>query len=231
MSSATLSPPTGATGAPIPGRLVEAAPGAFVLRFPLPPSLPIPLDVAAPEGVRLVTWAFAGLEAGARGGPTGLLALEADGLALGGGLTVATHFRDLTVHPEPASAEALGAAERALLARALLSAGPSGLAPLGRLFGLFEAAVAALPVAEDAPALADEAGGWTLGGTAIPHGLLFRVRAGWGCARVVRASLGLKPHPRQRLTLAPLWGAAPEGLPERSFALHAHGFTALTGVS
>lgn len=213
---------------PVPGRLIEAAPGAFVLRFPLPPSLPIPLHVASPDGVRLVTWVLAGLEAGAGEGPVGLLALDADDGALGDGLTLATHFRDLAIRPERSAADALGAAERSLLARALLSAGASGLVPLGRLFGLVEASVAALPIAEGAPNLADEAGGWTLGGTAIPHGLLFRTRAGWGCARVVEARLRFGRHPRQRLTLEPLWGAAPEGPPERAFALHAHGFTALT---
>ena len=91
---------------------------------------------------------------------------------------------------------------------------------------------AALPAAEDAPDLADEDGGWSLGGTAVPHGLLFRTRAGWGCARVARSRLrfGNHPskHPRQNLTLEPVWGAPPEGLPERSYALSAHGFTALT---
>ncbi|MFF8800840.1 MULTISPECIES: hypothetical protein [unclassified Methylobacterium] len=228
MSAAPLPRPANGEPAPVAGRLVEAAPGALVLRFPLPPSLPIPLHVAAPKDVALVTWAFAGLEAGASEGPVGLLAIDASGAALGETLTLATHFRDLTLRLEPASADALSAAERTLLARALLSSGAAGLPLLGRLFALVEAAVTALPVAADAPDLADEAGGWTLGGTAIPHGLLFRTRAGWGCARVARAALGFKPHPRQRLTLDPVWGAAPEGLPERSFALHAHGFTALT---
>ena len=228
MSAAPLPRPANCEPAPVAGRLIAAAPGALVLRFPLPPSLPIPLHVAAPEGVALVTWAFAGLEAGASGGPVCLLALDATGIAVGETLTLATHFRDLILRPEPASADALSAAERTLLARALLSSGTAGLPLLGRLFTLVEAAVTALPVAEDAPDLADEAGGWTLGGAAIPHGLLFRSRAGWGCARVARAALGFKPHPRQRLTLDPVWGAAPEGLPERSFALHAHGFTALT---
>lgn len=213
---------------PVPGQLVEAAAGACLLRFPLPPSLPIPLSVAAPEGVRLVTWALAGLDAGAADGPIGLLALEAGGTALRDGLTVATHFRDIRVSPEPAPAERLSPAERNLLARALLSSGAPGLAPLGRLFGLVEAAVCALPIAGDAPDLAEADGGWTLGGTAVPHGLLFRSRAGWGCARVSGSRLRFAPHPRQRLTLEPLWGARPEGLPERAFALHAHGFTALT---
>ena len=94
MSAAALSRPM---EEPVPGRLVEAAPGACVLRFPLPPSLPIPLHVAAPENVRLVTWVFSGLEAGAPDGPVGLLALEAEGAALRGGVTLATHFRDLVV--------------------------------------------------------------------------------------------------------------------------------------
>lgn len=211
----------------VPGRLIEAASGTFVLRFPLPPSLPIPLHVAGPAGVRLVTWALAGLEAGAQEGPIALLALEADDIPLGDGLTLATHFRDLVIRSERAAAEALSATERSLLARALLSAGPPALAPLGRLFSLVETAVATLPIADDAPSLANEAGGWSLGGTAIPHGLLFRARAGWGSARILRASLGFGNQPRQRLTLAPVWGEAPEGLPERVFALHAHGFTAL----
>ena len=225
MSAAALSPPM---EKPVPGRLVEAAPGACVLRFPLPPSLPIPLHIAAPEKVRLVTWVFSGLEAGAPDGPVCLLVLEAESAALRVGVTLATHFRDLVVRPEPASGDALSPAERTLLARALLSAGTAGLAPLGGLFGLLEPAVTALPVAEDAPDLADEDGGWSLGGTAVPHGLLYRVRAGWGCARVAQARLRFGRHPRQHLTLETFWGAAPEGLPERSFALHAHGFTALT---
>lgn len=213
---------------PVPGQLVEAASGACLLRFSLPPSLPIPLHVAAPEGVRLVTWAFAGLEAGAADGPVCLLALEAGGAALRDSVSVATHFRDLAVGPEPASAETVSAAERTLLARALLASGLSGLGTLGGLFGLVEASVAALPTADDAPALADETGGWSISGTAIPLGLLFRVPAGWGCARVTRAALRFAGHPRQHLTLEPVWGAAPEGRPERGFALHAHSFTALT---
>ncbi|CAO4138408.1 hypothetical protein LPLAFNJD_LOCUS179 [Methylorubrum aminovorans] len=225
MSAAALSRPM---QEPVPGRLVEAAPGACVLRFPLPPSLPIPLHIAAPENVRLVTWVFSGLEAGAPDGPVCLLVLEAESAALRGGVTLATHFRDLVVRPEPAASDALSPAERPLLARALLSAGTTGLAPLGRLFGLIEAAVAALPVAEDAPDLADAEGGWSLGGTAVPHGLLYRARVGWGGARVSQSRLRFGRHPRQHLTLEPVWGAAPEGLPERSFALHAHGFTALT---
>ena len=225
MSAAALSPPM---EKPVSGRLVEAAPGACVLRFPLPPSLPIPLHIAAPEKVRLVTWVFSGLEAGAPDGPVCLLVLEAESAALRGGVTLATHFSDLVVRPEPASGDALSPAERTLLAGALLSAGTAGLAPLGCLFGLLEPAVTALPVAEDAPDLAEGEGGWSLGGTAVPHGLLYRVRAGWGCARVAQARLRFGRHPRQHLTLETLWGAAPEGLPERSFALHAHGFTALT---
>lgn len=225
MSAAALSRPM---EEPVPGRLVEAAPGACVLRFPLPPSLPIPLHIAAPENVRLVTWVFSGLEAWAPDGPICLLALEAEGAALSGGVTLATHFRDLVVRPEPAAGDALSPAERNLLARALLSAGPIGPAPLGRLFGLVEAAVTALPVAEDAPDIADEDGGWSLGGTAVPHGLLYRARVGWGGARVLQSRLRFGHHPRQHLTLEPVWGAAPEGLPERSFALHARGFTALT---
>lgn len=224
MSAAALS----RSAKPVPGRLIEAAPGACVLRFPLPPSLPIPLHIAAPETVRLVSWVFSGLDAGAPDGPICLLALEADSAALREAVSVATHFHDLVVRPEPAASDVLPPAERILLARALLSAGPSGLAPLGRLFDLIEAAVIALPVAEDAPDLADEDHGWTLGGTAIPHGLLFRSHAGWGCARVAGARLRFGRHPRQHLTLEPVWGAAPEGLPERCFALHAHGFTALT---
>ncbi|BAU89462.1 hypothetical protein MPPM_0857 [Methylorubrum populi] len=228
MSGAAVSRPMREETAPVSGQLVEAAPGAYLLRFPLPPSLPIPLHVASPEGVRLVTWALAGLDADAADGPVCLLALEADGAALRGGVSVATHFRDLALRPEPAPADALSAAERALLARALLSAGTSGLGTLGALFGLVERSVAALPVADDAPDLADEAGGWSLGGTAIPLGLLFRTGAGWGCARVTRSALRFAGHPRQHLTLEPVWGAAPAGLPERSFALYAHGFTALT---
>lgn len=212
----------------VPARLIEAALGACVLRFPLPPSLPIPLHIASPEGVGLVTWAFAGLEAAAADGPVCLLALDGDGAALREGVSVATHFRDLALRLEPAPAGALSAAERDLLARALLSAGTSGLGTLGALFGLVEAAVAALPVADEAPDLADEAGGWSISGTAIPLGLLFRGPAGWGCARVTRAALRFAGHPRQHLTLDPVWGAAPEGLPARAFALHAHGFTALT---
>ena len=227
MSAAAILRPTEGA-ALVPVRLIEAAPGACVLRFPLPPSLPIPLHVASPEGVRLVTWAFAGLEAAASDGPVCLLALEADGAALREGVSVATHFRDLALRPEPAPADALRAAERELLARALLSAGTSGLGTLGALFGLVEASVAALPVADDAPDLAAGAGGWTISGTAIPLGLLFRVPAGWGCARVTRAALRFAGHPRQHLTLDPVWGAVPDGLPERAFALHAHGFTALT---
>ena len=228
MNGAALFESSNGASASVPGQLIDAAPGACLLRFPLPPSLPIPLHIAAPETVRLVTWVFSGLEAGAPDGPICLLALEAESAALREGVSLATHFRDLVVRPEPAASDVLPSAERTLLARALLSAGRAGLGPLGRLFGLVEAAVIALPVAEDAPDLADDDGGWSLGGTAVPHGLLFRVGAGWGCAQVAGARLCFGKHPRQRLTLEPVWGAAPEGLPERSFALCAHGFTALT---
>lgn len=233
--------------APVPGQLIASAAKASLLRFPLPPSLPIPLGVAVPEEVRLVTWAFAGLgalsaegdagsaearatEPGPRDGAAGpvcLLALAAALPLAGETLTVATHFRDIAVRLEPTSAEALSATERDLLARALLSAGATALAPLGDLFGLVGPAVAALPMADDAPDLAAEEGGWTLRGGAIPHGLLFRTGSGWGCARVVSSRLGFAGGPRQQLAVAPLWGAAPVGRPDRAIALHAHGFTPL----
>ncbi|WP_342153019.1 hypothetical protein [Methylorubrum sp. SB2] len=209
---------------PTPGRLFAGSHDTAVLRFPLPPALPIPIGIAAPAGVTLATWAFSGLEEGAAGGPVGLLALE--GMP-GGDLTLATHFRDIPIRPEPASG-ALSEAERLLLARALLSAGPSGLSALAGLFALIEPALAALALApaDDAPALIPEGPGYTLTGTAIPHALLIRTAAGWSCARVATGRLRFAGGARVALALEPLWGAAPEGV-QGAVALHAHGFVPL----
>lgn len=207
---------------PTPGRFFPGTNGTGLLRFPLPPSLPIPLGIAAPAGVSLAAWAFAGLEEGAPGGPVCLLGLEG---TAGGDVTLATHFRDIPIRAEPAP-EALSEAERVLLARALLSAGPAGLPALAGLFPLIEPALAALPVADDAPALTADGARATLTGTAVPHALLTRSETGWGCARVASARLGFAGGARIALALDPLWGAGPAGL-RAAFALHAHSVTPL----
>ncbi|KQT45404.1 hypothetical protein ASG52_14655 [Methylobacterium sp. Leaf456] len=211
---------------PTPGRLFAGSQNTAVLRLPLLPALPIPLGIAAPAGVTLATWAFSGLEEGAAGGPVCLLALEGtlDGI-LGRDLTLATHFRDIPIRCEPAS-EALSEAERTLLARALLSAGPSGLAALAGLLSLIEPALAALAPTDDAPALTQTGPGATLTGTAIPHALLIHTAAGWGCARVATGRLHFAGDACVRLTLEPLWGAAPDGA-RAAVALQAHGFVPL----
>lgn len=208
---------------PTPGQLFAGSRNTALLRFPLPPALPIPLGIAEPTGVTLATWAFASLEEGAAGGPVGLLALE--GMP-GGDLTLATHFRDIPIRPEPAAPDALSDAERALFARALLSAGPNGLTALSGLLPLVEPALAGLTLAEDAPALLPNGTAVTLTGKDVPHALLLRSGAGWGCARVARARLGFAGEPRIGLTLDPLWGAAPESA-QAAVALHAHGFVPL----
>lgn len=208
---------------PTPGQLFAGSRNTAVLRFPLPPALPIPLGIAAPDGVTLATWAFSGLEEGAAGGPVGLLALEG---TPGPDLTLATHFRDIPIRCEPAASRALSDAERALLARALLSAGLSGLAALSGLLPLVEPALAGLTPAGDAPALILGGTATTLTGKDVPHALLLRTASGWGYARVARARLGFAGGPRIALTLDPLWGAAPEGA-QAAVALQAHGFVPL----
>jgi hypothetical protein len=208
---------------PTPGHLFAGSQNTAVLRFPLPPALPIPLGIAAPGGVTLATWAFSGLEEGAVGGPVCLLAVEG---TTGGDLTLATHFRDIPIRPEPRAPDVLSAAERALLARALLSAGPSGLTVLAGLLPLVETALAAFTPAADAPALLPEESGYALTGKDVPHALLLRSEAGWGCARVKRARLGFAGGPRVGLALDPLWGTPPTSA-RAAFALHAHGFVPL----
>lgn len=207
---------------PTPGRLLAGSRNTALLRFPLPPALPIPLGIAAPEGVTLATWAFSGLEEGDAGGPVCLLALEGTPQ---GDLTLATHFRDIPIRPEPAS-DALSEAERLLLARALLSAGPTGVAALAGLFALIEPALSTLMPAADAPALIPEGPGYLLTGTAIPHALLVHTAAGWACARIETGRLRFAGGARIALTLEPLWGAPPEGA-RAGFALNAHGFVPL----
>lgn len=209
---------------PTPGQLFTGSRNTAVLRFFLPPALPIPLGIAAPEGVTLATWAFSGLDEGAIGGPVCLLALEG---VPGSDLTLATHFRDIPIRPEPASPDGLEAGERSLLARALLSAGPAGLPALAGLFPLIDVALAALAPSEDAPALVAEGPRYALTGTAVPHALLLDAADGWGCARVAAGRLRFAGGPRIGLALDPLWGAKPEGV-RRAVALHAHGFTPLT---
>lgn len=208
---------------PTPGQLFAGSQNTAVLRFPLPPALPIPLGIAAQEGVTLATWAFSGLEEGAAGGPVCLLVL---GGIPGGDLTLATHFREIPLRPEPAAPDAFSDAERRLLARALLSAGPSGLSALAGLSALIEPALVALVPADDAPALIPEGPGYALTGTAVPHALLTRSAAGWGCARVAEARLRFAGGARIGLALEPLWGTPPEGA-RAAVALHAHGFVPL----
>ena len=216
--------PQARPAAVLPGALFPGAGGLHVLRLPLPPSLPIPLGLAAPEGVALVTWAFSGLGEGAAEEPVGLLVLSG---AVTGPVTLATHFRDIAIQPAPAPAAELGAAERALVARALLSAGMAGAAALADALGLFGEALAALAPEPDAPRLAVAGAAWTLDGTAVPHGLVFETGEGWACARVAAARLGFAGGARIRLALEPLWGAAPDEAPRAAIALHAHGFTPL----
>lgn len=206
-----------------PGQLFAGSQNTAVLRFPLPPSLPIPLGIAAPEGVTLATWAFSGLEEGATGGPVCLLALE--GIP-GSDLTLATHFRDLPIRPDAASPDALGDPERKLLARALLTAGPAGLPALAGLFPLIETALSAFAPEDGAPALIAEGPHHALTGTAVPHALLLHAADGWGCFRVAAGRLRFAGGPRTELALDPLWETRPEGI-RAAFALHAHGFTPL----
>ncbi|WP_232631479.1 hypothetical protein [Methylobacterium sp. Leaf118] len=209
---------------PTPGHYYAGRNGTGLLRFSLPSSLPIPLGITAPTGVSLASWAFAGLEEEARGGPVCLLAL--DGIP-DGPVTLATHFRDLAIHPEPARPDALDEAERRLLARALLSAGPAGLPALAGLFPLIEAALSSLPIAEDAHALSPGGPGYMLTGTLVPHALLLYAESGWSGARVATARLGFAGGARIGLGLdAPLWGTRPARV-RAAIALNTHGFTPL----
>lgn len=186
------------------GRLVARGERTAILRYPLSTALPIPLAVAAPSGIRLVTFAFAGLDAADRRGPRGLLVLAlGEGNGLGAGLRLATHFCDIDI-ALGAAADAAEPEERALAARALLAAAsPDETAALADLIGPLGEAIAALPPDAEAPVLAQDEGDWRLTGTAVPGHLLLRAGEAWSCHRVARAHLHLGGSPRDAGTSRP----------------------------
>jgi len=219
----TGPPPAGT----VPGRLFSAGPGSAVLSVALPTSLPIPLGATTP-GLDLVTWAFAGLAPDDAAGPRALLVLAArDGAGLHGNTTIglATHYRDYAVSIEaPAPLAELPADDRAVLARALLSAAsPATVERLADFTGLFEGAM--IVPADDAPEIALPDATCRVSGHAIPDYLLLRRGSAWACLRAARARLAFGPEPVVELTLAPVWGEDAGSAPDAAILLAAHGFT------
>ncbi|KQP83026.1 hypothetical protein [Methylobacterium sp. Leaf117] len=203
-------------------RLFAAGNGVLVCRYPVGTDLPIPLGIAGPAGVGLLTWAFTGFGADARD-PAGLLVLTDAGAALakGGTLVLATHFREVALTcPKPRPVAELTAPARAALAGAVLAAvTPATLDALATLFPLLAPAFLETPVpdmparnmpARDAaPRLAiarDSDSQATLSGSGVPNYLLVRAGTTWSCARVVRADLRFGPAPETRLGLETVWG-------------------------
>lgn len=227
------------------GRLIAHTARTAILRYPLSTALPIPLAVAAPAGIRLVTWAFAGLNAA---DPRGLLVLALDeGASLGAGLRLATHFRNVDI-ALGAATDDVGPDERALIARALLAAAsPEETAALADLTGLLGEAIAALAPDDKAPVLTHGEGGWRLSGSAVPGHLLLRAGSAWSCHRVARASLhfggsritsgagsqdegaggkAVDPdRPQAHLILESAWGETPAACPTHAIGLTRDGFT------
>lgn len=211
------------------GRTIRLGPGWYLCSHRLPTAMPIPLAVAAPGDVDLATWAFAGMKAPSRE-PACLLLLRPNGAAAetalerGTRLVVATHFHDIAVSSGPAQApEALAAAERAVIAQAVLSAVTAGtVAALASLFPLLAPALRAMPIREDAPDLAIDphgAGTGSLSGTAVPDYVLLDSAAGTRCLRVAAARLAVSARPRMALDLEPLWGPAGEDAPGHAVLL------------
>ena len=216
-------PPAGT----VSGRLFSAGPDSAVLSVALPTSLPIPLGATTP-GLDLVTWAFAGLAPDDASGPRALLVLAArDGAGLRGDAPIglATHYRDYVVSIEAAAPlAALAADDRAVLARALLSAAsPAMVEQLADFAELIEGAVT--QPANDAPEIALTDATCRVSGNAIPDYLLVRRGSAWACLRVARARLAFGPAPVVELTLAPVWGAPSASVPDAVILLAAHGFT------
>lgn len=215
------------------GRTIRLGPGWYLCSHRLPTAMPIPLAVVAPGDVDLATWAFAGMKAPSRE-PACLLLLRPNGTAAetalerGTRLVVATHFHDIAVSSGPAQApEALAAAERAVIAQAVLSAVTAGtVAALASLFPLLAPALRAMPIREDAPDLAIDlaidlhgAGTGSLSGTAVPDYVLLDSAAGTRCLRVATARLAVSARPRMDLDLEPLWGPDGEGAPGHAVLL------------
>ncbi|WP_375462387.1 hypothetical protein [uncultured Methylobacterium sp.] len=219
----------------IDGRTIRLGPGWYLCKFRLPTAMPIPLGIARPEHLDLVTWAFAGMSAAASR-PTCLLVARPRGreaeaaLEGGGALVVATHFRDLHVSSSPARPpDELPPDERAVLARAVLSAVTARtVGPLAALFPLLAPALRAMPLAKDAPELAldpERPGSCSVSGADVPNYLVLDGPAGASCARVGTARLTFAPRPRMDLDLDPVWGPAPDRGPERAYLVGTGRFT------
>ncbi|MCJ2034088.1 hypothetical protein [Methylobacterium sp. J-068] len=201
----------------IEGRLFAAGNGVLVCRHPVGTDLPIPLAASAPPGVSLLSWAFTGFGA-PDPDPAGLLVLnDPEGaLAMGGTLTLETHFRDCAIAcPKPRPVAELNAPTRAALGAAVLAAvRPGTLDALATLFPILAPPLAEAPLPEAAPRLTlarDGDSAATLSGATVPNYLLLRAGTTWSCARVARADLRFGPSPEARLTLAPAWGS-PRGI-------------------
>ncbi|GJD46940.1 hypothetical protein AFCDBAGC_4825 [Methylobacterium cerastii] len=202
--------------------------------FCLPTSMPIPLEVIAPDNVTLETWAFAGMTARERR-PTGLLLLRTRGdaaetvFARGTSLVVATHFHSITLATGPAEpAGTLSPGDAAVMARAVLSSmTPRNAAALADPITLLAPAIRDLPVPKDGPVvtLVDDPLACSISGTEVPNYVLFDSGPGLRCARVATARMTFSPVSRMDLELDPLWG--PEvGQPERAFLIANGGFAA-----
>lgn len=218
--------------APIAARLFAAGHGVLVCRYPVASDLPIPLGIAAPGGVRLLTWAFTGFGA-ADPDPAGLLVLHdpEDRLAQGGTLILETHFRDSALAcPGPRPVVDLTAPERAALGGAVLAAvTPGTLDALATLFPLLAPPIAEAPVPDSAPRLTlarDSDAQATLTGSTVPNYLLVRAGTTWSCTRVARAELRFGPAPEMTLALAPAWGRPRDGAVHAALLLETGGLRA-----
>ena len=219
---------------PVEGRAYRAGTRLLVLRLPLPTSLPIPLGVAAPPGLALVTWVFAGLKPSEAEGPRVLLLLAAEdeaasALAAGTRFTVATHFRDLAVDAEPGGTlDDLPAGERALVARAALSGvAACHVSALADLVGAIpsEATVPAQDAAEIAFHVKTRA--CVIASSDVPNFLLFRANAAWSCHRVARARVATAEPARADLDIEAVWGGPPAETPDAAIGLFTSRFAAL----
>ena len=217
------------------GRVFLLGPDWALCSFLLPTSMPIPLAVVEPAGMVLETWAFTGMTARASR-PTCLLLVRTQvaeariALERGTRFVVATHFHVVAVTTGPAEpAEDLPPVDRALMARAVLSAmTPRNAVALADPITLLAPALRALSVPKDVPEVAvaaDRSSACTVSGTDVPNYVLFDSNAGLRCTRVSTARLAFSPTPRMDLDLEPLWG--PEtGSPDRTFLVADGCFTA-----
>lgn len=222
-------------GAAVQGRTRRLGTAWYLCTFPLPTSLPIPLGIASPSGLALVTWAFSRLTPD-DAGPAGLLIVaprDAAGraaLEAGTRLVVATHFRDMPVLCGAAEAEAtIRPDDLDAVAKAVVSAVMPETAPvLATLFPLLARSVAALTAPAGVPEVTMDLQGphaCTLWGTEIPNHLLVASGTDVACARVREARMRFAPETAVVLDLEPLWGPDSAYSADRAVLVGANRFT------